>query len=179
MRADLVAASASIWARSPSRPVGEGAALPATGSDEGSELGAIGGGIAFEEEVLHRIGAEALRRWRSRRSSRGCCRPSACPSSRAPRCAGRSRRWRGANSRSARGARSPSPSARRRCRRRRPRVQIELCTGPHQVGFLAGGGSRPVLVISRQYTDFLASADSRRKRLRPVALWAVPRMMAA
>ena len=98
-RAISVAASASLCARRPSWPSGVGFLPVDHRVDEGLELVPVGGGVALEEEVLHRVGGEAAAPAISTVVS---CTLSAaaCPSSRAPRCAGRSRRWRGASWRS-------------------------------------------------------------------------------
>ena len=116
----LVAASARRCAISPSWPEGDGCLPLLDRLDEGGELQPIGAGVALEEEVLHRIGGEAALGRRSRRWSRGCCRRAACRSSRAPRCAGRSHRRRGASWRSGRACPTRSASSPSRCRRRRP-----------------------------------------------------------
>ena len=92
------AASASNSARSPSSPFGS-RPLAARGVDERVEFGAIGGGVTFQEKRQHRIGAEARRVGQLHRRRRRC-RHATSPSRRAPRCAGRSRRSRGASWRS-------------------------------------------------------------------------------
>ena len=79
------------------------------GRDEGVELAPIGLGIALEEERQRRIAAGSPPRRRMRRRWwRAGCRPRAGRGCHAPRCAGRSHRWRGANSRSARSCRTRS-----------------------------------------------------------------------
>ena len=117
---DFVAASASICALQPVIAVGRRLLAVDHRVDEGLDLVAVGRGIALEEEVLHRVGGEAAGAGELSPSSRARCRPTAGPSSRAPRCAGRSHRWRGANWRSGRSCRSRSSAAPPRCRRRRP-----------------------------------------------------------
>ena len=105
---DCTAASASFSAARPSAPDGVIFGALFDRGDEAGDFVGIGLGVAGHEEIMQRRAGIAVAIGDLDRDRRAGSRRRPCPSSRAPRCAGRSRRWRGASWRSSPACRMPS-----------------------------------------------------------------------